>query len=366
MWLIYNRYVSTKVEEVSEQLRLQMASYIVQRTSQEMYSPFEKTITEVVKFFEAKNRDSFTIYQWHKLLNPTLLSTKGYSFKADNGREIHVASALESWHATNCKLLLKMKKYEEVLDAAANMVESMKKANINYHHNNEHWLVYRKAQALMAIQREEDASILLKELIQKFQHSTIFYQLMKISRSREDLEQALFFGAEGLLDKAGQYEHKLPILKEYAEILAEQSIVRESYAHYALIQKVREKNNWQLDEKIQKEMSTLQRMDNSCKSFTNKELRNLWNERLLNQYEFAHGTVKIILGNGKAGFVREEGSQEEYYFNSRNSECAIQQLQPGTAVSFRKKPSFDRAKNKASMEAIQVSLVKKIEYPKND
>lgn len=358
MWLTYKCYVSAKATNINRDLRLRAANFIIQHTAQENYSPYELTVTEIVKFLDnGTPKNPALILEWQHHLNPKLLTKIGNTFKKDDGETISSASPFEKWHVTTIKLLLELEQYEACIQAVDTLMDELKPPFSQFHHNNDSWSLRRKAQALVAIQRTDEAYAVLQEVIKKFQHSAVYYDLMKISRLQGDEQQALLYGAEGLLDRSGKYEHKLKILKDCAEILTAQNLVNESYAHYALIQKVRERNEWKPDATALTEMTRLQEVDPTCKPFSNKQLQNLWQQWITEQYEVGEGTVKTILPNGKSGFIQVEEGQVDYYFNIRNSNCSMNELQQGTAVKFRKKPSFDRAKNRESIEAIQITVL---------
>ena len=64
-----------------------------------------------------------------------------------------------------------------------------------------------------------------------------------------------------------------------------------------------------------------------------------------------------MLGNKNSGFVRDDASGDDYYFNIRSFTQWADALAPGRAVSFRLARRFDRRQNRMRENAVELSYV---------
>lgn len=69
------------------------------------------------------------------------------------------------------------------------------------------------------------------------------------------------------------------------------------------------------------------------------------------------GRIIRVLGNKNSGFVRDDASGDDYYFNIRSFTQWADALAPGRAVSFRIARRFDRRQNRMRENAVELSYV---------
>lgn len=69
------------------------------------------------------------------------------------------------------------------------------------------------------------------------------------------------------------------------------------------------------------------------------------------------GRIIRVLGNKNSGFVRDDASGDDYYFNIRSFTQWADALAPGRAVSFRLARRFDRRQNRMRENAVELSYV---------
>ncbi|MEK4229256.1 DUF7017 domain-containing protein [Solibacillus sp. FSL H8-0538] len=351
MWLTYKCYV--KNEATSRDMRMRAAQFIVDHSVQEEYSAYEVTVMKIVEYLEGlPNPNDALVLQWIDYLNPHKISKKQFSYMRE-GKRVENASAFEKWYVTKSKKLFALQQYEACIAVIDELEQKMHRGFTTYHYNQDAWCQRRKAKALEQLGRIDEAEKVLWALLKKFQHSSIYYDVMCVQMQRGQSVQALASAAEGLLTKDGKYEHKVKIIKDCARLLYEAGMVQDSYAHYVLLQKVRARNDWRADPEVEEQILRLAAQDAGCRPYTNKELQQLWADWQMMQYEEVDGIVKTILPNGQAGFISDKAGSD-YYFNIKNSKCSMAELPIEQHVRFRKKPSFDRAKNRDSMEAIAI------------
>lgn len=69
------------------------------------------------------------------------------------------------------------------------------------------------------------------------------------------------------------------------------------------------------------------------------------------------GRIIRVLGNKNSGFVRDDASGDDYYFNICSFTQWADALAPGRAVSFRLARRFDRRQNRMRENAVELSYV---------
>ena len=69
------------------------------------------------------------------------------------------------------------------------------------------------------------------------------------------------------------------------------------------------------------------------------------------------GRIIRVLGNKNSGFVRDDASGDDYYFNIRSFTQWADALAPGQAVSFHLASRFDRRQNRMRENAVELSYV---------
>lgn len=69
------------------------------------------------------------------------------------------------------------------------------------------------------------------------------------------------------------------------------------------------------------------------------------------------GKIVHVLANGNSGFVRDDETGSDYYFNVRSFTRWVDALTPGRAVSFRLARRFDRSHDRVRENAVALSYV---------
>ena len=69
------------------------------------------------------------------------------------------------------------------------------------------------------------------------------------------------------------------------------------------------------------------------------------------------GRIVRVFGNKNSGFIRDDASGDDYYFNIRSFTRWVDTLTPGRAVSFRLARHFDSRHNRMRENAVELSYV---------
>jgi len=355
MWLIYNLYIKPDVQQhdQQEQLLFRAAKYIVDNTSQEAYSPYEKTVFRIIQHIKGKaNQDYKKMLEWLEYLDVTKLSSEPRQFVDSEGKARENASPLEQWYATRVKALYKTKQYALCIEAADQALVVIPK----FHYDNDIWIREKKAVSKFLLGRINEALAELKQLVKEKAHSLIFYDIFKVQRALGEMNEALIAGASGLLDKNGELHHKLSLLNDMADLLIEIGDYEKAYAHLSLINEVRRENGWNPLTEVDAKLKKLSQMVAIQTYSSRKQLVIYWKKLVLNSLSKGKGIVKTIFPNGKAGFIQTEDGQD-IYFKMSNVLLNRKHLKKQAIVEFYKKESFDRIKKAESVEAIEIRVL---------
>jgi tetratricopeptide (TPR) repeat protein len=86
------------------------------------------------------------------------------------------------------------------------------------------------------------------------------------------------------------------------------------------------------------------------------ELKSFWEEHKFSQLPNKEGEIKTILPNGKSGFIStKEG--DSFYFRTPSFKGNRRLIEVSQKVKFYTKESFDRKKNKKSLEAVEIKVI---------
>lgn len=356
MWLTYKLFIKGNIdkEDIDENLLFRAAQFIVGNTKQEQYSPYEKTIFEITKYLKGKPNTNFNqILEWLDFLNPSDLSNTPYKFTDGEGKNRELASAIENYYAYKIKALFETEQYELCINTATYALQIISV----FHYENDIWIKEKVALSKVALGNIDEAHKILSDLIKIKPHYVIHYGLLKIHRLQGNIQEAIAAGASALLDRNGELKHKLSILHDMGELFKETMEINNAYAHYSLINEVRLENGWKAQAKIESEIKYLEMQVNSPVTLNKKEFQKMWKELTFKGQNKGSGVIKSILPHGKAGFIQTNQGQD-LYFKISNVLSNRKLIQPQMKVDFYVRTSFDQAKNRESLEAIEITILK--------
>ncbi len=334
---------------------LKQIDFIFAHSSETIYSPRLRIARFIVDAVSDGNlitdNGNELIERYLSQIDPEKLSTEEKEYVDKNGIKRRSASDQEWWYSTRSKALLKLKRYDECLDCCSKGL-----ANVPvFHYNNDSWFRYRIAQCLQAAGKREEATAQIRQIIRNgFAHWCLQEMLFELTRDAGDTEAALMHAGTCALSDP---EHKMRVtfytnLADYLDALGKAD---EAMLHRQLVILLRKENEWgqkanQANWRISDAVSAMD------KPAVLRQLKPFWTAIRDAGKHFLTGTVKMLLPNGKAGFITgKDGS--DYYFSVRDFAGPRSTLTAGASVRFALEERLNHKKGTIEKNAVQISLM---------
>lgn len=289
------------------------------------------------------------VIEYSKNLNPNVLSSKDFNGESKDGKKFTKPSDKESFFLKLTKALDRVEKFQECIDmcdiALGNFPDVF-------------WFNWRKGSALRKLKNYSEAIKLLEDVILKKKDWFIYKDLSAAYLESNDYTKAFEHFLEGAFISINIPEphNRWELYYIGAKILYE--LVRDDDAdkHIALVAKLREENQWQLQDFLQHDLSSRNIKLDKSSSDLFKELKTFWIAEKSKSLPQKKGEIKNLIQEGKSGFIKSDGGKD-YYFRSSNFLDKKLLLTPGKKVQFNTQKSFDKRKNRESEEAINIKCI---------
>ncbi|MCD7839544.1 MAG: hypothetical protein LUG46_02820 [Erysipelotrichaceae bacterium] len=213
-YALYNKFINIDEKSISEKENLfySIVDEILSITKQEKYSPFEATINKVTRhILNTKPVDYAKLASYLDKLDVVALN--GEPFINKEGREFE--SKKEKWYRLRVRSAYETGDYAKCVEAS-NMAFSQP---LKWHYNNQNWIKYYRASALVKLERYEEAEnefLALGNRIPTGDAFEVLYSLyMNTGREKEAYQNLVYkFFNEGYgIDKLDIYEKVLDMVK---------------------------------------------------------------------------------------------------------------------------------------------------------
>jgi len=201
--------------------------------------------------------------------------------------------------------------------------------------------------SLFKLGKEEQALKIYNEklLIEK-KDWYLFSDLGVFYYEKGDLTKAKEFALKALL-LVREEKNSVKLLSILADIFEKQSEREQSAKHYALLTKIRQKNNWKIDEKTLEKVSEI-----DLDSVNFKEFKKIWKDLSIKDGIVKVGEIIKILPNGRNGFLKTENKSLFFISTFKRN------LQLKDKVLYFVVPSYDRKKKKYGTAAFVIEVKK--------
>lgn len=349
VWSLYRAKIKTfdfETGDISELLKL--IDYALEHCNDSQPLPRWAVIDYITKAVRdgkvGEERDYSLVEKYLLQVNPEVLSKKENQMYS--GRPL--PSNYESWHSRMSKALLEQKKYAECMECCDKALASIEK----FHSNNDVWFRYRKAVSLRGVDRESEGTAIINQALSgRFSHWCLFEYLYDNAVSANDTETAMIYAAKCALADS---EHKMRVLfyQKYAEYLEKIGNSKISMLLRHLIIVIRQEEGWR-EKSYFADWNITDDVKQMSKEELLKELNSFW--RSLAESDKTNGRITSIISGGVAGFV-EDKNGNSYYFNARDFKSNKSKMIIGEIVKFDLVDGFDKKKNIATKNAINITV----------
>ena len=327
-WALYHLHIKnpSSEEELVKSCELISELLIQEDTNKVKVCAYTTSMLKIINYFKD---NAYECLKWLDMLNPKLLNSNPKSMNR-NGRISKFYSDKEKWYSLKTKHLLDMGEYEETIKFADEALNELDE----FVNNSDIWFKWRIAIANKELDNYDVALKYLEEIINSKNDWFILKELAEIYSLTEDYDSALKYAIDAALAK-GDIKYKINLYRLLDEIFIAKNMDEYSESIVGLIEAIEDDENFVEIE---------------------KELKERWVEIKFNNQQRSYGTISNILGHGKAGFIKADDG-ESYYFNIYEIQGGKSKVKEGDYVSFFLEESFDKKKNKKTLNAVNINIV---------
>lgn len=327
-WALYHLHIKnpSSEEELVKSCELISELLIQEDTNKVKVCAYTTSMLKIINYFKD---NAYECLKWLDMLNPKLLNSNPKSMNR-NGRISKFYSDKEKWYSLKTKHLLDMGEYEETIKFADEALNELDE----FVNNSDIWFKWRIAIANKELDNFDVALKYLEDIINSKNDWFIFKELAEIYSLTEDYDSALKYAMDAALAK-GDIKYKINLYRLLDEIFIAKDMDEDSDKIVKLIEAIEDDENFVEIE---------------------KELKERWVEIKFNNQQRSYGTISNILGHGKAGFINAYDG-ESYYFSIYEIQGDKSKVKEGDYVSFFLEESFDKKKNKKTLNAVNINIV---------
>ncbi|WP_303295491.1 hypothetical protein [Methanobrevibacter woesei] len=327
-WALYHLHIKnpSSEEELVKSCELISELLIQEDTNKVKVCAYTTSMLKIINYFKD---NAYECLKWLDMLNPKLLNSNPKSINK-NGRISKFYSDKEKWYSLKTKHLLDMGEYEETIKFADEALNELDE----FVNNSDIWFKWRIAIANKELDNYDVALKYLEEIINSKNDWFILKELAEIYSLTDDYDSALKYAIDAALAK-GDIKYKINLYRLLDEIFIAKDMDEDSDKIIKLIEAIEDDENFVEIE---------------------KELKERWVEIKFNNQQRSYGTISNILGHGKAGFINADDG-ESYYFNIYEIQGGKSKVKEGDYVSFFLEESFDKKKNKKTLNAVNINIV---------
>ncbi|MBL8147686.1 MAG: hypothetical protein JNL34_15010 [Anaerolineae bacterium] len=350
-WCVYDLEIKPLREGEPADIKTfyRAAEAITQLTLQENYSPYERTVFEVLRYL--KYRQTYPadeVLAWCDKLDPDKLATEARKYTGRDGQERVEASPLEQWYGQRTKALEHLRRWEELIVVCNEALDRL----TGFHYSDEIWFRRRIASAKAELGDTQAAIGDLKALVRLKPEWFIQADLARLLHENGEDEAALDYALDAALGP-GELAYKWELFALMGDLLAAQGRPQEAGQHYRLASALRAERGWREDSDLAQQLRDLPLVPDQPAAAMARELEGTWRALKFTDQERGTGEIERTDPGKRSGFIRASDGRS-IFFRFRNFASPRDRLLIGTKVSFFLQPSFDKTKNRESNEAVDV------------
>lgn len=298
------------------------------------------SVFKIIDYLNDEN-DYYTLLSWLDKINPDFLDEKRFTF---NG--IKYQSKKEKYYSRASKAYLKVNDFEMCIEVSKKALDEI----TTFTNNGDIWHKWRIAKSLKELDQNEESIVYLKEVLKVKNNWFVLKELAENFFILNDKKNALSYVSQAVLTndpaaiKVNLYYLIYQLLKEDNPELA--------LKHAELYLALKLENDSQITEDIEDlEIDE----DNLDVKTLESEIKDYWSQFKYEGQELKYGTITKVFEHGKSGFITSD-DYESFYFNTFEFKGDKSLIHEGLYVSFYTEESFDKSKNKESLNAVYISL----------
>jgi tetratricopeptide (TPR) repeat protein len=349
-WIIYELGIRQPPDAFDEVQFLKAANAITQLTKHETYSPYERTVFEVIRYYkrfedQEKPVPYTTILSWLDKLEPSELSPHPQVSK--DGKSF--PSSLENWLTNRAKALFELEQHEECIEACTEALNRIK----SFHFDYDVWLRHYRGLCFLALDRPDEALNDLTFIADRRTDAWAQRNLATAHFKLGNFEQSLILLAQCALPPKGLL-FRWEVFLDLGETLEKIGDLERAAQHVLLAWKIRNENDamkvpLRLNNAIQR--LNVPNNDPSTSAELHKQLRPFWKSlKPLPQHK---GKIHILHANGKSGMILAESGQM-HFFSMKSISMKPDDVYIGMPVAFNMKDVINNKTGLPEQHAVDV------------
>lgn len=349
-WCIYDIGIRQPEATFDEARFLKAAEAIMQVTAQGEYSPYERAVFAVVKYFEKQSETQKPvphgkILEWLDRLDVSQLSTQ--LDKGTDGKTY--PSARERWYTSRAKALLELERHEECVDICSQALEVFRKPHFDF----DIWFRIYRAQSNAVLRQFEAAARDLEYAMARKPDLWMRQRYAAAMRELGDIDMAVGYASEAALSPHG-LGFRWEVFLDLGLMLADKGEDELATRHILLAAAIRNEEGWpKVPQRLQDALNHyhLSAEETPSAKALHKELQPFWKSMKPRPQTSHSGIILTIHTNGKSGHIKGDNGGK-YFFamsNYKGESAAIRDLR----VRFNLREALDKA-GKPEMHAVDV------------
>lgn len=350
-WCVYDLEIKPAREGEPADVKtfFKAAEAITQLTLQEAYSPYERTVFEVLRYLkERQTYPADQVLAWCDKLDPDQLSTESRTYTGRDGKERVEASPLEQWYSNRTKALEHLRRWEELIVVCNEALDRL----TEFHYSDDIWFRRRIATAKAELGDTSAAIGDLKALVRLKPDWFIQAELARLLHQAGHDEEALDYAVDAALGPA-ELHYKWELFVLMGDLLAAQGKPELAGQHYRLASAVRAGQGWREDADLAQQLRALPPAPDQPAAELARELEGTWRALKFADQERNTGEIERADAGKRNGFIRTHDGRR-IFFRYRSFVSPRDRLMIGAKVSFFLQSSFDKTKNRDSQEAVDI------------
>lgn len=342
-WCAYDVYIKDYVdnEEANFEQFIKMAEFVTKNSKQnagnkEMLTPFVLTVKKVVKIYNNKpsSRTSKTnqekIIEWLEKLDSIILSEECLTTTVGEN-DYEQASSKEFYYQNMTKAYEKVGEYEKCILIGEEALKLIDK----FHYKNKIWITGRILFSKCMISSNKELSLEnYKKFAEKENYWFLWYKLANICYSLGMFKESLLYNCKAIYNERID-EKMVTLLFNLGLCWESQGNQENAKKYYQASAYFRNLMGWNLTEELQYYVFNYN-LDIVTKP--NMYALNLIAKEYIdkNDIEYLYGKIDKILKDGFSGFINQDNSKDNIYFNMRSVIGNKKILQKDRRVKYKK------------------------------
>ncbi len=341
-WSIYQLKIKDQNDETELFESVELVTELIKQEdlNKRPVCAYTLSVFKALNYLYSNNDYEYLLY-WLDKLNPDLLDTKQKEF---NGRKY--PSNREKYYNYYSKALIECGDIEECIEVSKKALDSL----TEFTNDSDVWYNWRIAKCLKDLDKNEEALSYLKEVSKVKRDWFVSKEIAENYFMLNDVDNACEYISKAVLTndpasiKVNLYYLIYQILKD--------SNLDWALKHAELFVALKLDSDSQIPSEIEELLIEEEKLD---KYQLEKEIKAYWSEYKFKDQELQYGTITKVFEDRNFGFITST-DDESIFFRKYEFKDDRSKLREGQFVSFYTEKSFDKSKNRESINAVNVRL----------